>query len=170
MRKRSKKRIPQEVQPWKRLRLYDYENPKITILNKRSTRWSIGSAKNWNTSLLNEQNKDIFQSIFKQVWKKNQAMAHRATLFKKLPKKIRQIQLMSKKKRPTRRSYPIAFIQREYLNWKLFKLDKKQAISKPNNFCLLIGKSSTYNRKLYISRQSVRKLMRLNVMIGVKKT
>lgn len=43
------------------------------------------------------------------------------------------------------------------------------SLTKPKNFCLLLGKGRTYNRKLLISRQSVRKLMKSGLLSGLQK-
>jgi len=42
-------------------------------------------------------------------------------------------------------------------------------LTKPKNFCLFLGKGRTYNRKLFISRQSVRKLMKSGLLSGLQK-
>ncbi len=44
---------------------------------------------------------------------------------------------------------------------------KGQFITK--NFCLFLGKGRTYNRKLFISRQIVRKLMKTGLISGLQK-
>jgi ribosomal protein S14 len=46
---------------------------------------------------------------------------------------------------------------------------KKSGYSKTKNFCLFLGKGRTYNRKIFISRQIFRKLLRLNNLIGFQK-
>jgi len=43
------------------------------------------------------------------------------------------------------------------------------SITKPKNFCLFLGKGRTYNRKLFISRQSIRKLMKSGLLSGLQK-
>ena len=44
---------------------------------------------------------------------------------------------------------------------------KGQSMAK--NFCLFLGKGRTYNRKLFISRQTVRKLMKTGLISGLQK-
>jgi ribosomal protein S14 len=169
MRKRSKKRYPQEIKSWKRVNIFNKENPQLIILNKRTTKWTSGHSRFWNTTLLKSQLKDIFSTFMIKVLKNNNNISHRALLFKSLPKKINHLTFKSKHKKPAKTN-PITFLQREHLNWKLFNFDKRKATSKPTNFCLLLGKNSTYNRKLFFSRQSFRKLMRLNILTGIQKT
>lgn len=144
MRKRSKKRISQEISPWIRANIYNGEEAKLTILNKRTTRWKSGVARDWQTALYNEQIKNGFANFLLKTFKKISSI---------------------KNKKQNRR-----FQMRWYFLLKMLFLNKKQALSKPKNFCLIIGKQSTYNRKVYISRQTFRKFMRLNCLIGIKKT
>lgn len=59
-------------------------------------------------------------------------------------------------------------IYRNKLNKNLFSLNKKSALSKPKNFCLFSGKGRSHNRKLFISRQIFRKLIRLNAIVGLQ--
>ena len=42
-------------------------------------------------------------------------------------------------------------------------------IAKPKNFCLLMGRGRTFSRKLFISRQAVRKLVKTGLISGLKK-
>ena len=42
-------------------------------------------------------------------------------------------------------------------------------ISKPKNFCLILGRGRTYNRKLFISRQACRKLLKTGLISGFQK-
>ena len=45
----------------------------------------------------------------------------------------------------------------------------KNGIYKPKNFCLFLGKGRTYNRKYFISRQILRKLVKTGLISGLQK-
>jgi ribosomal protein S14 len=52
---------------------------------------------------------------------------------------------------------------------RIFLMHKHFGSSKPKNFCLYLGQNRTYNRKLFISRQAMRKLMKTGLISGLQK-
>jgi ribosomal protein S14 len=58
---------------------------------------------------------------------------------------------------------------RAKLNKKVSLLNKKSSQSKPKNFCLVLGRGRTYNRKVFLSRQIFRKLVRYGLLSGIIK-
>ena len=53
MRKRSKKRIPQDTLPWKRIAQIDDE--EFYLVGKKTNRWGSGSYRNRENTVLNAQ-------------------------------------------------------------------------------------------------------------------
>lgn len=53
------------------------------------------------------------------------------------------------------------------LQHRIFKLHKLHSLSKSKNSCLFIGKSRTYNRQLFVSRQTLRALTRVGAVSGL---
>ena len=60
-------------------------------------------------------------------------------------------------------------LRRSMIQYKLSKLHRMSETSRSKNTCLFTGKGSTFNRKLFISRQTLRKLMRFGLIGGLKK-
>jgi ribosomal protein S14 len=50
---------------------------------------------------------------------------------------------------------------------KIYELGRLHSISRSKNTCLFIGKGSTFNRQLFISRQTLRKLTRFGLVSGL---
>jgi len=134
MRKRSKIRISQDEVLWKRVT--KQEEDALHLFSKKTTRWTSGASRDWNTALLNTQkNSSIFKALLQSFLKDCS---------------------ISDKMSPWRFK----------LNQKFAYINKKHSKSKPKNFCLLLGKCRTYNRKIFISRQIFRKLLRTNALSG----
>lgn len=54
MKKRSKKRIPQDILPWKRV--IKRNEIELSFFRKKTTRWTSGQSRNWQMNLFNQQN------------------------------------------------------------------------------------------------------------------
>jgi len=54
-------------------------------------------------------------------------------------------------------------------SWRNYNFNNFKGSSFPKNFCLFLGKNRTYNRKLFISRQATRKLMKTGFISGLQK-
>lgn len=134
MRKRSLKRIPQDILPWARLN--KVEEGSINIYTKKNTHWESGNRRKLQTTILN---KTVLTTLPSNIINYNikdfrTAMLHEDGIFQ--------------------------------INYKFFK---KSYSSKLKNFCLFLGHGRTYNRKLHISRQAVRKLMKTGLISGLQK-
>lgn len=55
------------------------------------------------------------------------------------------------------------------LQFKIWKLDKRAAISKTRNYCQYIGRSRGFYRKLFMSRHILRKFARFGMLPGLTK-
>ena len=108
----------------------------INIFRKKTTRWTSGNSRNWQTTLFNQQ-----------IKRKISGLILKSFLTDKNKKKSDKYQFQQKVK----------------------QLNSKSLQYKPKNFCLILGKNRTYNRKLFISRQILRKLMRNNAVTSIMK-
>jgi hypothetical protein len=54
MKKRSKKRIPQDIKPWQRIR--NQSTDAFFLQLKKTVRWTSGYVRNRETTVLNNQN------------------------------------------------------------------------------------------------------------------
>jgi len=135
MRKRNKKRVPQDILPW--VRVVSLDEDKINIFNKKTTRWTSGSSRNWQNTLFMSQASRKFSNVLLKSLLADQNSIHRKFIYQ-----ARQ---------------------------KLRKTDSKSSQYKQKNFCLILGKNRTYNRKLFISRQILRKLSSNNAIISIIK-
>jgi len=142
MKKRSKKRIPQDILPWHRV--FNKEAEQLTFHTKKTVRWTSGNSRDWQTSLFIAQQKtDSSVMLLKSFYKD-------------------QITLNEGKKW---RSYKYKMLLRA----KLDSINKKFPKNKPKNFCLIVGRNRAYNQKLFMSRHSLRRLLRDNHLAGLIK-
>jgi len=137
VRKRSKKRIPQDVVAWQRVTQRDDE--KINVFAKKATRWVSGYNRDLQTKLLKTQATGDHSKILLKSFLKSHP------------------------------SVGVAGHFRSQLQQKFSQLHQLSAGSRLKNFCLFLGKGSTYNRKLHISRQTFRKLARFGLISGLQK-
>ena len=138
MRKRSKKRIPQDTLAWSRVTQLD--DNLLNFFNKKTTRWVSGYNRDLQTKIILSQIKsDLSKTLLKSYFFDQRIVGS-------------------------------ASVYRSQLQHKISKLDAKSALSKPKNFCLFLGKGSTYNRKLFISRQIFRKLVGTGLISGLQKS
>lgn len=138
MRKRSKKRIPQDVIPWIRVR-QEEDGGTAAIAAKVSTRWVSGNRRDIQNKLFSAQSKNDQSKILLGSFVKDVELSDVSAPF------------------------------RSQLNYKLSRLNRNSRLYKPKNFCLYLGAGRTYNRKMLISRQTFRKLVRFGVIAGLQK-
>jgi len=142
MRKRSKKRIPQDQLPWTRVMTRDEEG--LHIFGRKSSRWVSGSNRDRQTHIYSElRDADSMRIILKS----------------------QQIALSTNYPKPQ-------FAEVDDTPLMLFQPPALQGgggMSKPKNFCLILGRGRTYNRKLFISRQACRKLVKTGLISGLQK-
>jgi len=137
MRKRSLKRIPQDIIPWARVTQINEDS--INIFMKKQSQWVSGNRRRLQTSLFNK----LFSCNLGSVMLNYNAKDTRELLLNEM------------------------FIFQNNLHRYDFKLFN--SLTKPKNFCLFLGNGHTYNRKLFISRQSTRKLMKSGLLSGLQK-
>lgn len=84
MKKKSKKRIPQDVKPW--IRVKDKNDDVFSMPAKQTTRWISGERRNWETRVLNaaikiEKNLILLKSCTEfsawRWWLQHQKVMHR---------------------------------------------------------------------------------------------
>lgn len=154
MRKRSKKRIPQDIKAWHRISHVD-ENI-LSVPSKKNARWTSGSRRDRDTRILNAANKVGFNSLI------------RTALTKALIKK--QIHDYVKKREKAEKTVqPLIKTDAEIFATQITALSKTRALSKYKNFCLFSGRGRTYNRALLIARHHVRKLTSVGLLSGLLK-
>jgi len=51
MRKKSRKRVPQDIRPWTRIKDVNYE--VLALPGRKNSRWVAGGRKDWDTRVLN---------------------------------------------------------------------------------------------------------------------
>jgi len=137
MRKRSKKRIPQDALPWLRITKLDDDN--INVFAKKTAKWISGNRRNAQTKIFSTLQSRDFADIFRKFYAQDQRLG---------------------------------MLDANYYYQKHFKSFVKSAFmgySKPKNFCLYLGKGRTFNRKLFVSRPIVRKLMKTGAISGLQK-
>ncbi len=146
MRKRSKKRISQEERPW--IKVSSRKDEEINIFNKITSHWHSGNRRhNLNKKLNNYQYKHLsnlgIASLMQDTFDSNKNTIYFNTVAKGTMLHQRLIH----------KYYFSTFTN----------------LNAANNFCLFLGKSSTYNRQVFASRQTVRKLMKTGLLIGMQK-
>ena len=139
MKKRSKKRIPQDIKPWVGVKVEDSDI--FALPGKKTTRWVAGGRRDWNTRVLNtavvhEHKKIIFSSLAHSLGGKTGSFA----------------QLLSQK-----------------LKYKIMSMSKTASLAKYKNFCLVSGRGRTYSRSLYLARHNIRKLIGVGAISGLNK-
>lgn len=139
MRKRSKKRIPQDVKPW--VRVKEVSNDLLHIPGKKTTRWVAGGRRDWDVRVLNTASaKEVTNILLKSF---TSGLGSEGSDFSK--------NLFNK------------------LSCKMYAANKMQSLAKYKNYCLLSGRGRTYNRSLYIARHSMRKLVGIGLISGLIK-
>jgi ribosomal protein S14 len=182
MRKRSKIRLPQDVQPWTRVTIRGDEDHIFELFNRKPSRQDEGSKRDYNTALLQSYNTSSIptmllhmllrdrQPLLQQYQKKKQL--HRRIL--RVSKKSRHLTRFDMAKyeikKSIRRAKKVASNARLSAISKIWSNPQKsRSMSGIKNFCLVLGKSRTYNRNLFISRQTVRKMTRVGLLSGIQK-
>ena len=200
MRKRSKKRIPQDERPW--IRVANRDEEVVNIFSRKTSHWFSGNRRYLQTKLLmNEQvsnlasiiinatskdqrsfiDNDLKLGLDRAKWDsilKSAEWAEKSTLEVIKARRVwkeHRLEAIKKHKKlfsriVTRPSVNTDLPSLIYQNlFHKFYFNKYAGSSKPKNFCLFSGKGRTYNRKLFISRQILRKLMKTALIIGLKK-
>jgi len=139
MRKRSKKRIPQDVKPW--IRVKEVSDDAFYIPGKKTARWVAGGRRDWDAKVLNavstgEITNILLKSFISVVGSENSEFS---------------VSLLNK------------------LSCKLHSSSRMRSLSKYKNYCLLSGRARTYNRDMYIARHNMRKLVGLGLISGLVK-
>ena len=86
MKKKSKKRIPQDIRPWARLKSPE-EGFSVPI--KQATRWVAGSRRDWNTKILRTKVTDELSSIILKAFTGEIGDPAGTLLQQKINKKLR---------------------------------------------------------------------------------
>lgn len=146
MRKRSKKRIPQDERSWARVVVR--EDSSINIFNKAVSHWHSGNRRY-------KQNKVLYNQQYKQL-----AMLCINSLMQDDLENYKDKEYFSKELIGT------MMYQRLFHKYYFCKSTNTNSVK---NFCLFLGKNSTYSRQLFASRQAVRKLMKTGLLTGMQK-
>lgn len=133
MKKRSKKRIPQDILPW--VRVKKREDDSLFFFRKKTSRWTSGQSREWQTTLYKQQ-----------ILREKINLNFKAFLF---DQKLHNLRYKTQ------------------LQMQASKLNKKVNEYKPKNFCVISGKNRTYNRVLYITRQTLRWFSRAGFITGL---
>jgi len=88
MRKRSKKRVPQDVKPW--IGVNTAPADELDIANKKTTKWVAGSRRDWDTKVLNQTVADEISVMLSKALTKTLSEHLNNNLFNKLDSRIRQ--------------------------------------------------------------------------------
>jgi len=139
MRKRSKKRVPQDIRPWIGVKTNDVDI--FALPGKKTSRWVAGGRRDWNTRVLNAA--------------RNQ--------------EIKKIVLGSVRRSITTDTDAFASLVVQKLATTANKTNKTASLAKYKNFCLVSGRGRTYSRSLYMARHNMRKLVGLGVISGLNK-
>lgn len=139
MRKRSKKRTPQDIKPWIGVKSQDTD--VFVLPGKKTTRWVAGGRRDWNTRVLNAAN--------------NQ--------------EIKKVMLSAIIRSMSTDTGVFANLAAQKIINKLQGANKTASMTRYKNFCLVSGRGRTYNRSLYLARHNMRKLVGLGVISGLNK-
>lgn len=135
MRKRSKKRIPQDIIPWSRVTQLDDDT--INIFNKKNSRGFNSARRKYQTTIFNSLTQKDLSSVLLKSYLGDQRV-------------------------------PSGKIRSQLL-YNQSQLNQVFGESLAKNFCLFLGAGRTYNRKLFISRQCFRKLVKTGLLSGIQK-
>jgi ribosomal protein S14 len=139
MRKKSTKRVPQDIKPWVRVR--EVDNDQLYVPGKKTTRWVAGGRRDWDTKVLNAAAARQFADIL--VKSLIITTGH-------------EVNTLSEN-----------YLNK--LNLKLRTATKMRSLTKYKNYCLLSGRGRTYNRSFYIARHNMRKLVGTGLISGLIK-
>jgi ribosomal protein S14 len=139
MRKRSKKRIPQDLKPW--VRVKEVSNDLLYIPGKKTTRWVAGGRRDWDTKILNAATAGEITHVLLRSFAA--AIGQEGGDYSK--------NLLNK------------------LNYRLHTGNKMGSLAKYKNYCLLSGRGRTYSRSLYMARHNMRKLVGIGLISGLVK-
>jgi len=151
MRKRSKKRIPQDVLPW--VRVASRAEDELHIFKKKTTRWFSGSRRDAQTRHFISQAASNGRELMRSIY-------------------LKELHTSSQKSRSEVKNL---YFDRVASSWKLLhaleEVNNRRLLarSRPKNFCLMLGKGRTYSRDLFISRQALRKLAKTGLISGLTK-
>lgn len=140
MRKRSKKRIPQDIRAWNRVITQDEDEFFLPV--KKVTRWTSGNRRNIEFNVLNAQNTVEKSKVLIKSFINNQEL--------------------NSDLEPT--------LLRSQLQYKLSKVNKLSALYKNKHTCFFQGKGRTYNRQLFVSRHTLRKMSGVGLIAGLQKS
>lgn len=175
MRKRSKKRVPQDIKAWVRSKNEADEN-SFVISTRQSTHWKAGTRRNRAVQILSavtaaeESNyllksfvniSPIYYNIFQRQIK---------FFFNKHKKrfwKIRQNRVNETRLKYTKNLFWDC--QQQSINKKVYFTNKIASLSKNKNCCAILGRARTFSRTLYIARHSMRKLADTGLISGLVK-
>jgi len=144
MKKRSKKRIPQDVVPWKRVT--QDNDDEFYLVGKKTSRWNSGSYRNRETTVLNAQiNVERSKVLLKSFITDQSNFEGDAWNTEEIA--LRKLQLQ----------------------YKISKLNRMSFDYKSKNSCFFLGKGRTFNRHLYMSRHTLRKMVRFGIISGLRK-
>ena len=139
MRKRSKKRTPQDIKPW--VRVKETSNEVFYLPGKKTTRWIAGGRRDWDTTILNAATIGEFRQILLKAF-------------------ISSIGAENN-------DYSKNWLNKLLLKWKVSS--KIRSLSKYKNYCLLSGRGRTYNRDILLARHNLRKLVGVGMISGLIK-
>lgn len=181
MRKRSKIRLPQDIRPWSRVTVRE-DDFTFELFNKKSLRGNLGSKRDYNTAALQCYNisstpTTLICTLLSDHTRRQQASLKKQLKLRKQRKptqKVRQAGLFDIAKQDIRRQIRLDKKMRisAYLSnlSKVWSDQRKvRSLGDVKNFCLVLGKSRTYNRHLFISRQTVRKMAKVGLLAGIQK-
>jgi len=120
-------------------RVTKIQEDTVNIFTKKQAHWTSGNRRQAQTKLFNIHKVNSLALTLNQFQTNDARLVNRSELF--------------------------AF-QNSLRGYKLSAF-KGRALAK--NFCLFLGQGQTYNRKLFISRQAVRKLVKTGLISGLQK-
>lgn len=120
-------------------RVTKIEDDTLNIYTKKQTRWESGNRRNFQTQLLNIQKLNSMPLALNNF-------------------NIKDARIVGSAEHYTFQS-----------GLRVYNLNNFKGKFMAKNFCLFLGKGRTYNRKLFISRQTVRKLMKTGLLFGLQK-
>lgn len=143
MHKRSYVRRTQEERPWARITpVSDSDTDVLQLSAPKTVRWTSGNRRDRETRTLNAYiATDNKKMLLNSIW--------------------RDAEIFSEQD-------PSSVVRRrDTLTYRAYKLGRHHALATSKNSCIFSGKGSTFNRFLYVSRQTLRNLTRFGLVSGL---
>lgn len=175
MRKRSKKRIPQDIKVWVRSKNETDEN-SFVISTRQSTHWKAGTRRNRAVQILSavtaaEESNHLLKSFVNINHVYYNTFQRQIKLFfnkhKKRFWKIRQNRVNEARLKYIKNLF--WDFQQQSMKKNAYFTNKIASLSKNKNCCAILGRARTFNRTFYMARHSIRKLADTGLISGLVK-